>query len=360
MSREIAALAEHFADAPADFTTSALYRSLCPVVADDRPTLELLTRRRTGQQASFLFFGVVHELLLRGAPHPLRAYYPSVVGAATRDPAGAGPLLIDFCRRYRAELVALIETRLVQTNVVRRVVALRFALWAIGRSCRQPVHLIEVGASAGILLLVDRYRYLIGDREFGDPDAVVAVDSQWRGRQPPPDLDDVRPIASRIGIDLNPVDVTDADDRRWLRALVWPEDLAEAALLDATLDEVAKDPPTIITGDAIDICPALGRDLPPGEPRVVFHSATRMHVPVERRIEFDRAIDSIGADGPLYHVWLEPPSAPHHPYPGGDGGVVSLHGPDDERPSPLVRVDGHLYWLEPVHPGSAAKSGNAQ
>jgi hypothetical protein len=49
-----------------------------------------------------------------------------------------------------------------------------------------------------------------------------------------------------------------------------------------------------------------------------------MHIPVERRPDFDRAIDSIGAGGPLYHVWLEPPSAPHHPY--------------------------HPHWLEPLNP----------
>src|SRR5689334_20141695 len=95
MSPDIEALAEHFAGSPATFTTSALYRSLCPVVADDPATLELLTHRRTGQQASFLFFGVVHHLLLDGAPHSLRDFYPSVVGDAARDPAGAGPVLID-------------------------------------------------------------------------------------------------------------------------------------------------------------------------------------------------------------------------------------------------------------------------
>jgi hypothetical protein len=349
-SLEIAVLAEHFAAAPATFTTSALYRSLCPVVADDQPTLELLTNRRAGQQASFLFFGAVHHLLLSGAPHPLRVFYPSLIGQAARDPAAAGPVLLDFCRQYHAELGALIRTRLVQTNVVRRVIGLRFALWAVRQRCTQPIHLIEVGASAGMLLLVDRYRYLIGDRQFGDPHARLTVDSQWRGTHPPPDLNDIPPIASRIGIDLNPPDVTNPDDRRWLKALVWPEDLSEAALLDAALAQLANDPPTIIAGDATDICPTLNRDLPPGEPRIVFHAATRMHVPVERRIDFDNAIDALGDDGPLYHAWLEPPDAPHHPHPGDDHDVISIHGPNNDTPTPLVRVDGHLYWLQPLDP----------
>lgn len=89
----VRALSEHFVNAPATFTTSALYRSLCAVVADDRPTLDMLTNRRDGQQASYLLFGTVHDLLLSGVPHPLRDFYPSIVGSAARHPSGAGAVL---------------------------------------------------------------------------------------------------------------------------------------------------------------------------------------------------------------------------------------------------------------------------
>jgi hypothetical protein len=337
-------LAEHFAEGQSIFATSPLYQSLCRTVAQDRPLLDLLTQRRAGQQASYLFFGAVHYLLLGGARHPLGAYYPSVSGAAAADPADAGPALLDFCRSYRDELAELIRTRLVQTNVVRRAAGLRVALWAVGRRCAQPVHLIEVGASAGLHLRVDRYRYVVGGRTFGAPDAAVTIDTEWRGTGPPPDLDDVPPIASRIGVDLHPVPVTNPDERRWLRALVWPENQHEAALLAAALEGVAADPPAILAGDAIDVCPALGRSLPPGEPRVVFHAATRMHVPAARRAAFDEAIDSVGRDGPLYHAWLEPPDAPHHGLTDATDGALAWHGPGDGRASALAQVDGHLEW----------------
>ncbi|MDW5325291.1 DUF2332 domain-containing protein [Plantactinospora sp. KLBMP9567] len=346
-AREIDELEQHFAAAPATFTTSPLYRALCPVVAGDRSTLELLTGRRPGQQASYLFFGAAHYLLLAGARHPLRDFYPSLVGPSAAEPADAGPVLRDFCRRYRTELGELVRTRLVQTNVVRRAVALRYALWAIGQRCAGPVHLVEVGSSAGIHLYVDRYRYLVGDRVFGAVDATVTLDSRWLGRTPLPDLDDVPPIASRTGVDLNPVDVTDAHARRWLRALVWPENQDAATLLDAALDVVATEPPAVVAGDAVQVCPALGRGLPPGEPRVVFHAATRMHVPAGRRAAFDRAIDSIGEGGPLYHVWQEPPSAPHGGHVADPRGELAMHGPDGVV-VPLLRVDGHLRWLGPL------------
>lgn len=351
-SAEIEQLAEHFASAPSHFPSSLLYQSFCEIVVREQPILELLTQRRAGQQASFLLFAAIHYLLLSGVQHPLRDFYPSLAPAQIRKPAEAGPVLRDFCQRYNDELEMLIRTRLVQTNVVRRSVGLLVGLWAVRRRCQQPVHLIEVGASAGIHLHFDRYRYILGERVFGQPDAKIVIETQWRGKQAPPDFDDLPPIASRTGIDLNPVDITDARERLWLRALVWPENQREADLLTAALESVAKDPPTIVAGDAIDMCPQLARQLPPGEARVVFHAATRMHVPLERRAAFDQAIDAVGENGPLYHVWLEPPSAPHFGMVSDPRGTLLLHGPGDDQPVALVQVEGHLEWMAPLHASS--------
>ena len=340
-------LAGHFAEGDLIFVSSPLYRSLCRTVAGDRSVLDLLARRRPGQQPSFLLFGAVHYLLLSGAAHPLADFYPSLRGTAAAGPAGAGPALLDFCRAYRGDLEELIRTRLVQTNVVKRSAGLRIALWAVGQRSAGPVHLVEVGASAGIHLHADRYRYVVGGRTFGPPGAAVTIETQWRGPGQPPDLDDVPAIASRTGVDLHPVPATDPAERLWLRALVWPENQHAADLLMAALESVAADPPVIVAGDAISVCPELGRSLPPGEPRLVFHAATRMHVPRARHAAFDAAIDSIADGGPLFHAWLEPPSAPHHGMAGAAGGMMlSMHGPGDVRTVPVARVDGHLEWEE--------------
>ena len=346
---EVEALARHFRAAPtAIFGTSPLYQALCPAVAEDRELLDLLTRRRPGQQASFLLLAAVHCLLLDGAEHRLRAYYPSLTPDPTGEPADAVPAFFDFCREYRAPLEDLIRTRLVQSNVIRRAIGLRYALWAIGRRCEGPVHLVEVGASAGLLMNVDKYRYVIGERRFGPPDAPVALDSEWHGSDPFPDLDAVPQIASKTGIDLRPVNLADARERLWLRALIWPEQHAAAALLRAAIEQAREHPLTVIAGDAVDVCPELAKDLPVGEPRVVFHAATRMHVPKDRRDAFDDAIDSLAATGPLYHVWLEPLDIPHHGYPVAERGVIAMHGPGDDAATALVHVDGHLHWMAPV------------
>lgn len=342
---DLAELGHHFREAATEtFPTSPLYASFCRTVAEDPDTLDLLRGRRPGQQPSFLLFGAVQYLLLSGVDHPLAGVYAN---PTQRD--GAGPILLDFVRQQRDALAELIATRLVQTNVVRRSVGLRFALGLVGGHA--PLHLVEVGASAGIHLHVDRYRYDLGGRSFGPPDARVVIDSEWRA-DTTPTLGPLPPIASRTGIDLDPVDVADTDQRRWLRALVWPEKRADADLLDHALTATAADPPTMLAGDAVDLCPELARRLPAGETRVVFHAATRMHVPVERRAAFDEAIDSLGADGPLFHVWQEPTTAPHGHTQQVAGGLYR-HGRDARRIERIAELDGHGAWIRPVTGGRA-------
>ena len=357
MRSELEQLSAQFDGPSAErFPTSPLYNVLRHTVAEQPEILQMLIHRRPGQQAPYLFFGAVQYLLLRGARHPLRTFYPSVVGPQAREPEQSGPALIDFCRTYRDELEQQIRTRLVQTNVVRRVIGLRIALAEVAKTYPDPIHLIEVGASAGVHLHVDRYRYVIGDRAYGQRGATVTVDSRWIGAHPPPDLDSVPAIATRVGIDLNPIPATDAAERQWLRALVWPENQADAHLLEAALASLAADPPAIIAGDAIEVCPTLGRDLPPGEPRIVFHAATRMHVPAGRQAAFDEAIDSMGDGGPLFHAWHEPAIAPHHRYVADGRPVLVMHGPGRNQPEPLVQIDGHGQWvaaLDAVAPPSA-------
>jgi hypothetical protein len=331
---DLAGVTARFAD-PAEFASSPLYRSLARTVAVTPSLLRLAARARSGQRPTFLLFGAVHALLLAGADHELTRFYPSIVGADARPPDEAGPALIDFCAAHAAELAALVGSRLVQTNVVKRALALRLGLAAVGQMTMRPVHLIEIGASAGALLRVDRYRYVLGGRQFGDPRSPVEIDAEWRGDRPVPDLDAVPPLASVTGVDLNPLDAANADDRRWLEALIWPENRYEADLLRQALGVVAADPPRIIAGDAVAVCPALAAELPADEPRVVFHSMTRMHVPADRLAAFDAAIGALGQHAPLFWLSLE------------GQGELDLRRPDGSL-SHLARMGGRIEWVEPL------------
>ena len=333
-------------ESPREFTTSPLYRALSRTVAAEDRLLDLASRGRPGQYPTFLFFGAVHHLLLAGADHPLAQYFPSVSAGRTTPADEPGPALLSFCETYERELTEVISTRLVQTNQVQRALGLRFGLSRIAEQVSSPVQLIEVGASAALNLRFDRYGYRIGGRQFGDPESPVQLSADLYGTGPLPDLDALPEIAGVLGVDLNPIDVRDADSRRWLEALIWPENHDQRALLGAALDLVAADPPEIRAGDAIDVLPGIARTLPAGQPRVVFHSATRMHVPEDRLDAFDAAIATLGETGPLW--WLsveESPDPDPRPDPSRSGAALHLRTPDGERQI-LAVVEGHLRWIE--------------
>jgi len=320
---------------PEEFWSSPLYRQLSGVVAGEPYLVELAAHTRDGQVPTFAFFGAVHALLLAGVEHPLADYYPSLRGDGALPLAGAGPALLSFARRFESDIVDIVSTRLVQTNHVRRAVGLRLALAAIAPSVgSRPAHLLEVGSSAGLLMRHAHYGYCLGGRQFGDRASPVQLVTEWRSVQPPPDLDAIPVIASTCGVDLHPLDPSIDADRRWLEALVWPEDRDKAALLHDALTLAAAVPANVIAGDAEDVCAAWSARIPRGETRIVFHCATRMHVPVGRRASFDRAVDDIGHDGPLYHIGIE-----------GDGiQIAEPSGAATRR----FDVDGHLAWVIPT------------
>jgi hypothetical protein len=329
-----------------EFAVSPLYCVLSQVVAEHDALLDLAGRGRPGQYPTFLFFGAVHELLLGGADHALARFYPSVTGPAARSAAEAGPALVSFCAAYEAELTELISTRLVQTNQVQRALGLRFGLSTIAAQVPGPLDLIEVGASAGLILRFDRYGYRVGGRQYGDPDSPVQLTAELFGPSPLPDLDVLPPVASVTGVDLNPVDATDPQARRWLEALVWPENHDQRELLTAALALVAADPPAIRRGNAIDVLPGLAATLEPGRPRVLFHSATRMHVPASSRDAFDDAILSVGRTGPMWWLSIEDsPDPDPRPAPARAGAALRLRDPDGLTRTAAI-VNGHLRWIE--------------
>lgn len=340
-------LRSRFRAATPEFATSPLYQRLCPAVAEDDFLLGLVERRQPGQDPPFLLFGAVHYLLLSGAHHDLGRYYPSI----QPQPRRAGPSVVaafkDFCVEHEADLRSLIGVKLVQTNVVNRATALLYALWAIGQQTRDAVHLIDVGTSAGAHLAFDRYRYEVGGHVFGDPASPVRLTSQWRSARSVPRLDERPAILSRIGIDLNPFDASDPDQRLWLRALVWPEDTDKATTLSAALAMVANDPPRTLRGDATAIVPTLSDTYPSGDTVVVFHAAVRMHLRADSAAAFDRALDSLAHRGPLFHVSLEPATATHHALTESPPGGLQMHGPSNPTPIQLAETDGHLLWIKP-------------
>ncbi|GAA4204914.1 DUF2332 domain-containing protein [Actinocatenispora rupis] len=338
-------LARRFSYGEQEFATSPLYQRLSGIVAADDRLLAIAAHCRAGQQPTNLVFAAVHYLLLGADDAPgLAGWYPSLGGTRTPDDPALTGEFTDFCLAYREELTALVARRLVQTNVVKRSAALRVGLAAIDEP--GPVTLLEVGASGGIHLAFDAYRCRIGDTDLGPADSPVVITTEWRSTRPVPTR--IPLVGDRLGVDLNPIDLADETERRWLRALVWPENLPQYGLLTAATAVVADRRPRIVAGDAVTVLPTLDAVLPTDRPLVVWHAATRAHVPAERRAAFDAAVQALGRRRPLYTVSLETPedAADWHARHGLCYALeLRASGAPARR---IAAVDGHANWIEPL------------
>jgi hypothetical protein len=113
--------------------SSELYEQLSLNVAEDEEILRLASAARSGQPIPNLLFGAVHYLLLKGYTHELREFYGSMVDRP-RNPQHAFPYFRDFCIRYQEDITAMLASKLVQTNEVRRCAYLYpsfcFMIWS--------------------------------------------------------------------------------------------------------------------------------------------------------------------------------------------------------------------------------------
>lgn len=321
---------------------SPLYERLCYGIAADREVMELTLATRAGQPLPNMLFAAVHYLLLRGEEHPLARHYPSLTEA---PPGPEDPWLHfrDFCLSRRQEVRSLLASRLVQTNEVGRSAVLMpgFRL-AWERGGRVPLALVEVGASAGLNLLFDRFHYEYeGGPSVGDPRSAVRLRCRLEGALVPPVAEGPPPVAYRAGIDLNPVDARDEDTCLWLRALVWPEHRERALNLRGALDLARREPPRLLGGDALELLPEVLPSVPTGLTLCVFHSITLHQFPPEARRRFSELLLAHARKRPLWRVWME--STPGEALTA-EAGLAEPDG-DRWRQTPLGRAHPHGAWL---------------
>lgn len=176
-------------------------------------------------------------------------------------------------------LAVTMRTRLTQTNEPRRSATLLPFLSSI----EGPLALLEVGASAGLCLYPDRWQYRYGGAVVGDPDAPLLTCEPVGPFTAPTRLPEV---TWRAGIDLNPLDVTDADDVRWLEALIWPEQTERRDRLHDAIAIAQDDPALLVAGDLNADLATLAAKALTDATLVVFHSAVLTYVTPEERQRF--------------------------------------------------------------------------
>ena len=263
--------------------TAARYRGFAAEARGRSPQYEELAIAVAGDSLTLRFLGSL----------PAAKRQPNLLFAAATYLLGVAPELDALQRLINdrgGELAHTIMTRRTQTNEPARCATLLPALAQLP----QPLALIEIGASAGLTLLPDRYSYDYGDRQLSGTDPAAPVFT-CRTLGPVPLPAQVPDVIWRAGLDLNPLDVMDDDDVRWLECLLWPGETGRPERLAAAIETARRDPPRIHHGDLLTDLPALAGQAPPEATLVVYHSAVLAYVAAEQRGQVAETIRALNA-----------------------------------------------------------------
>ncbi len=320
-----------------------VYARLAEGIAGDGDLKSIAQLARKGQPHANMLLAAVHFLLLRGAAHPLGDYYASLGGTAKPGDADPFPLFVDFVARHRAEIERLVCSRVTNTNEVGRSVWLQAGFRALAQDAQEPFHVIEIGPSAGLNMVWDSYgvRFLRDGSAAAElaPGSALVIEAELRGAAMPP-LGPAPELGRRIGLELNPVDLEDAGDRDWLRALVWPDHKARLSRLDHAIALArAAGPPDIRRGDAVELLAQALADLPRDGTVCVYHTIALYQFARPMKAALDDILTVAGLRRPVWRLACEYDDG-HYPL------TLAQYRDGTRHTRRLALCQSHGGWLE--------------
>ena len=281
--------------------------------------------------------GGLHALYLSGAAPQLGAIYRG-------EPADDVAIIAWVMALHEADLLPWLDGPPQTNEAGRSANFIAAMLWLAEQGCPARFHCLEIGSSAGINLMLDRYAYDLGGVKVGPgDDAAMRLAPAWRGPPPP---DRAITIAGTRGCDVAPVDLTDPADALRLKAYIWPEHGVRFARLDAAIRAAHVQKPDVVRMNAADFVEAeLACPQDADTTRVLMHSIVWQYVPKDQQARITAAMAAAGAQAtperPLAWIHVEADRSVHRHkltaryWPGGGGQAVHLawshpHGVDVE------------------------------
>lgn len=318
---------------------SELYEFLSLQIADDEEILQLSSYTQSGQPVPNLLFGAVHYLLLQGKEHELKEYYPSVV-YNPRNVKNSFVSFKDFCLKNNEQIIKILQTKLVQTNEVRRCAYLYPAFCYIYEKVKKPLSLIEIGTSAGLQLFWDKYSYSYKTKKekvYGAPHSTVRITSEVKADELPLLFRNAPPVSTRIGIDLHIIDVTNAEDYLWLKALIWPEHKQRRKLFRDAAHYIKENTLELIEGDGISLLPRIVNNIQDDSVTCIFHTHVANQIPQEAKKQLMDTINKIGRTRDVFHLY-------NNMFDGKLHLDYFIDGKETNKT--IGKTDGHGRWFE--------------
>ncbi len=293
---------------------SPLYVALMRGAADDADAggivASLFEDRPGPPQAvpELRLLAALHHLVLSGRAPQLARHFPTAGGDA--PPSGAWAVAARTLAEHEQEIRARLR-RPLQTNEPGRCAALYGGLLWLSERHRLPVRLLEIGASAGLNLNVERLRYLVGGHALGDPASPLTLDEPWVGSpvgDPPAAAARLR-IVERAGCDRAPVDPATPEGRLELASFVWPDEPDRQAGLALAAEIAARHPVVVEQRSAAAWLAERLADAAPERLTVIWQSAFAQYLDEDERAAL-RSVFASAPAGPLAWLTLEPPASP--------------------------------------------------
>jgi len=234
--------------------------------------------------------GALHWLVLAGMDARLAQVYPPNEAADEALWSAVDAAV----QAHEATILTRLQSPPQTNEVGRSAVLLPGFLEIARRFPGRPLVTSEPGASAGLNMNLDRYRYRLGALAWGDPDAPVALAPEWRGAvlpEPPARLT----VAEKSACDLNPLDGRSPDDRLRLLSYLWADQTERLALTRAALQTLERRPVQVERADAI---AWLQRRLAVPRPdlmHVVYHSICWQYLPKDQQVAGEALLRNAGA-----------------------------------------------------------------
>lgn len=242
-----------------------------------------------GSALALRFLGSVHRLVLEREAPELATCYPSAGGDSKH--ADLWPRFLKTVQQHAARLSLLIDNP-VQTNEVGRCAALLGGFLEIARRTGMPLRLLEVGASAGLILRWDHYFYEAADATWGDPHSKVRIAVTFADAHP--DFSVKAQIAERRGCDSLPIDPTTKEGELTLKSYVWADQVERFQRLAAAIDTARRVPAEVEKANAADWIEAALAQSPQGAATVVYHSIVWQYLSLRDRARIEQTMEAAG------------------------------------------------------------------
>ncbi len=280
--------------------TAALFEA---IAADDE-LLEQLAVLPPDRLPALLASAAVAFLVRRDRPEPLASYFPEPGGSQPRFDDEFFPVFRRFCASRLEDIIEVCRSHQYQMNEVARCTQIALGIAAASGGPSDPVALVDLGTGAGLGLQLDRYQYRVGAGTYGPAAAGLSLACDVRGPIIPPPAELPR-IATRVGVDLDPVGLEDPAARAWLQACTPPEATALSRLA-AAVTIARRHPEPVIAGDVIDVLPGVLGNIPRQQRIIVVDAYMAVFLPEDRRFQLAGILAQAGRGRPVTWLSLDP------------------------------------------------------